>query len=147
MTDADGPAPPRRRLFAKQALGQALSFIDEARGQPQRSLSDLGTLPPEKLARLAGAVRSDVELVASAETISAVTRAPDGSPQTHPGMQRTDANMAVFNRLNGQRTLDEIAEQVAQELGWERERALAHVSALFVSLVRDGICLPTNVVD
>ena len=147
MTDANGPMSPRRRLFAQRALGEALSFIAEMRGQPQRRLSELGSLPPEKLALLAGAVRSDVELAVSADSIAVVTRAPDGSAHERPAMARTDANLAVFNRLHGKRTLGEIAGEVAQELGWERERALAHTADLFLNLVRAGICLPTNVVD
>jgi hypothetical protein len=124
-----------------------VAVIEEVRGRPQRRLSDLGELPQDKLAGLTGGVRPDVEWTVQDESVCLVSRQADGSSRPNAVLECTPENLAVFNRVNGSYTLGEVADAVAEELGWERERAWSHVTETFFRLVEKGICVPTNVVD
>jgi hypothetical protein len=142
-----GSPPPPRRLFAKRALGEAAALIEEVRGRPQRRLSDLADLPPEKLARLKGGLRPDVPWTVANQAVCLISQEADGSRVSAAVLACTPENLAVFNRINGSYTLGQVADAVAEELGWERERAWSHVTGVFLGLVEKGLCLPTNVVD
>ncbi len=50
----------------------------------------------------------------------------------------------MFNRINGRQTLAEIAQSVAEQLGWEPDRAWTHTRALFEILARQLAAVPKN---
>jgi hypothetical protein len=138
---------PRRRLFARRLVAEAAAFVKEIGGEPQRRLSDLADLPRERLALLTGAVAQGVEWTESAEAVQFLSRASDGSATCIAVLERTPENLAVFDRLNGVRTLGEIADSLTQDLGLEREQAWGHAVTTFFGLVEKGVCVPANVVD
>jgi hypothetical protein len=143
----DRPTPPSRRVFARRAVAEALSFVEEVVGRPQRKLSDLADLPRERLGLLKGAVRRDIELTVTDAGLSVVTRSADGACASRWVMACTAENTGVFNRLTGDLTLDEVAAEITADLGWPDERAWDHTKSLFFELVERGVCLPANVVD
>lgn len=138
---------PSRRLFARRLLGEAAAFVKEMSGEPQRRLSDLADLPRERLALLTGAVAPGVEWTESDQAVQFLSRAADGSATCIAVLERSPENLAVFDRLNGVRTLGEIADSLTQDLGLEREQAWSHAVTTFFGLVEKGVCVPANVVD
>jgi hypothetical protein len=138
---------PRRRLFARRLLAETAAFVKEIRGEPQRRLSDLADLPRERLALLTGVVAPGVEWTESDAAVQFLSRAEDGSATCIAVLDRTPENLAVLDRLNGVRTLGEIADSLTQNLGLEHERAWSHVVTTFFGLVGKGACVPANVVD
>ncbi len=136
-----------RRLFARRALGEALSFVDELRGRPQRRLSAIGSLPPEKLETIKGALREDVQMAMTEEGLCVPATDAAGPNESVCVLEGTPENRAVFGLLNGAQTLGEVTDIIARDFGWERDQAWNHVVRVFVTLVERGVCVPTNVVD
>lgn len=49
-----------------------------------------------------------------------------------------------FNHINGQNSLNTIAQVIETEFGLSFERAFAVTRGMFLTLVRAGVCLPRN---
>jgi hypothetical protein len=135
-----GPAVTRRSLFLALAR-EAQVLAGTLRGGQGFSLANLVRLPDEQLARLIPAVSPACTIVVGDDAVWA-ERA--GSGEAVRLFSLEVENTAAFNLFNGENTLGDAATLLAEQLAWDRPRAFAHLRALFLSLARQMVCLPTN---
>ncbi len=122
-------------------------LLDEARGRPQRRLSELDGLSPGELKRIKPVAVAGVRLKFEGGWLLAATSADGQTRELGAVMECSPANLAAFNAFNGEQSLDEVAAGLARAMSWEPEAAYVHTRNLFLGLVRRGVCAPANVVD
>jgi hypothetical protein len=133
-----------RRSFFKSLLGEVITFCEEARGRPQMRLAELDQLPDETLARLMPEVSEDCEVIVEKTEVQGRNRR---SGEVLPLFALEPANTITFNRFNGMTPLGDIGHQLAEEMGWEEAEGFAYARNLFLSLARQGVCVPSNFVE
>lgn len=136
----NNPAPLGRRGFFRAFVGEMASFLDDLKGRPQFRLDDLSTARLSELEMLMPAIRAGIEIRIGEETLDALKAGKAITLFT-----RDPLTEAVFNRFNGRKSLGDIAEEIHAAMpGVERETALEHARTLFLSLVEQGVCAPSN---
>jgi hypothetical protein len=122
-----------RRAFLPLLLREMLDTVSSARGKPGYAVADLDSLPDEQLATLRPVINPVYQIrVVDGHVCSQLKDQDDAPLRSH--FRNTPENLAVFNGMNGQQTLREIAKSAAADLAWEEERAFQHARALFLDL-------------
>lgn len=130
-----------RRLFFRYLARETVVWCEELCGTPHVKLEDLPKLPPETIAALIPRVSPGVEIVPEEHQVSA--RLP-GASEVVALFPSVEANLAVFNRFNGENTIGQVAGELGAAMLWPPERSLEHVKRLFFHLVRLRVCVPAN---
>jgi hypothetical protein len=125
----------RRALF-RHSVDELVAAVEECHGHPSFRLSDLGTLPDDRFARLIPAITdaSNVRIEAGRAVLVRAHAAP---------VALFDANSVeadVWSRIDARTTVRGIADGIAGG----QARAFERVRSLVLLLVRHGICQPCN---
>ncbi|MBN1201616.1 MAG: hypothetical protein JXJ20_07150 [Anaerolineae bacterium] len=146
MTDNKQPQSIacNRRRFLPLLLQEIFVTFDSFKGKPVHQLTDLGKLPDEEIALIKPVINPQYQVFTERGHVCARHKETGSSLQLFAMQQ---ANLEVFNRINGQITLGEIGAQVAQELDWDEDAAFEHVKELFLSLAVHLVCVPKNTPD
>lgn len=136
--------PAGRRLFFRYMARETVVWFEELCGRPHVLISDVAKLPPERLRGVIPRIGPGVQIIPEQERVCA--RLPD---QTQPvEVLRTDeAGLFVFNRFNGQKQLQEIAEELGAAMTWPPERSFAFVREFFLKLLVMRVCVPAKPLD
>jgi hypothetical protein len=130
----------RRRLLP--ALFQEMAVIlGSLKGGQGHRLSDLGSLPDDRLAQIKPIRNPDYEIFADQGHVCSRSKRTQTTLKLFP-MERE--YLAAFNLFNGQLSLGEIGERLSQEMGWDEATGFASARDLFLSLVRRLVCVPKD---
>jgi hypothetical protein len=147
--DPAGPVPRRelpfacsRRSFLPALLREALVTLDLACGQRGGRLAGLGELPDRELGTIRPVVNPAYEILVEDDQVWGRYRGTDKI--VHLFSLAEKETLLAFNLFDGQHTLDQAGQRLAQETGWEGERAFAYVRDLFLTLVGYLVCLPKD---
>ena len=133
--------PCSRRTFWRALLQEMCVTITSIDGQENVRLSELGTLPNHKLARIRPAIAPECSISMDGGYVCARHKAAPGKLQLFP-IERQ--NLLAFNLFDGRHELGDIARHVALEMGWDEPRGFAHTRELFLSLVARLVAVPGN---
>lgn len=132
-----------RRAFFPLLLQEILVTVGSARGTPGYAIADLANLPDEQLAVIRPVINPDFQIrVVDGHVCSQLKNQEDAPLRSH--FPTTPENLAVFNGINGELTLREIAVLAAAALAWEEDRAFDHVRAVFLALADHMVAVPQN---
>ena len=132
----------RRTLF--RALFQEVAVIHGSfKGKPGFRLSELGSMPDDQLAQVKPMVHPHYEIFEGEASVWARYKLKERAPLKLFSTEERE-NMVPFTMFDGQHTLGEISNHLAQEMGWTQVRAFAHVRDLFLSLVTPMVCVPAD---
>jgi hypothetical protein len=140
------PIDMGRRVLGRRMIREGLAFLDELRGKPatqEQALLDIGALSFEAL-REVGARLSPGVTVAIRDGHLCAER-PDEGLDLGVVLELGTVEMVAFNLFDGRHTLGAVAATVASANSCEAEAANECVRALFVRLVRQGVCIPAAV--
>jgi hypothetical protein len=130
----------RRRLLP--ALFQEMVVIlGSLKGGQGHRLSDLGSLPDDRLAQIKPIRNPDYEIFAHQGHVCSRSKRTQTTLKLFP-MERE--YLAAFNLFNGQQNLGEIGQHLSQEIGWDEATGFAFARDLFLSLVRRLVCVPKD---
>ncbi len=135
-----------RRNFLPRLLQEIVVTFKSAQGVPAHQLSDLGSLSDAQLARIRPKINPSHQIRVINGQVCSQRKDEDEASLLQYFATAPD-NLAVFNRINGQHTIADIAEAVAQELAWEYERAFAHTRMIFLTLASHLCAVPSNSPD
>ncbi len=130
-----------RRHFLSAIPEEVVSLLREVKGTSQHRLDDLGSLPDETLAELVPRADPECQVLVDEDHVSLRDPA-DGALLAR--FANHDLNVRAFNQLNGVRTIAQIVDLLAEDLGCDRELAFEHVKHLFLGLAARGVCSPCN---
>ncbi len=133
-----------RRLFFRNFARETMAWFEELGGKPNVKLAELPDLPPEALAALIPRIIPGVRIIPEKEQVSAQLA---GASEIVALFPCVEANLAIFNRFNGENNIGKVVAELSAETGWPRERSLEHVRRLFFRLVRLRVCAPANTVS
>jgi hypothetical protein len=128
-----------RRKFLTALAAEFLVSARRREGEQVFALADLGNWTNEQLAGIVPVISQDCEI---AVMEGCVWGRPPGRQQPVQLFPLAAPILAVFNRLNGQTSLEANARSLEQETGWNAERSFAYVRGLFLWLVLARVCLP-----
>jgi hypothetical protein len=130
----------RRRILS--TLAEELSAGSrKGQGIPTPRLADLGMLADGELAGLIPRIPTEAHVTVR-----------DGQVLARPGSAVRERRLfalespavLVVNAFNGRNTLEEAAGLLAQTQEWEASKAFAYARGVFLWLVWNGACRPSN---
>ena len=133
-----------RRLFFRYLARETVVFVEELGGNRHVKFGDLFKLPPEAIAALIPRICPGVQILPEKDRVLA--RLP-GANEAVALFRTEEANLAVFNRFNGEKTIGQVASEVGAVMGWPEERSMEHVKRLFFHLVVLRVSVPANPVS
>ena len=133
--------PDQRRQFFRQLARETAVWFDATQGKPAFALADLPQLPAAALAALAPRIREGVAILPAEDFVSACV---PGTDEPLALFAADAANLAVFNRFNGETPMGRIANELSATMDWPPEQAFAHVRWMFLRLVGLRVCVPAN---
>jgi hypothetical protein len=146
MSDPTKSIGCSRRSFLPMLLREIAVTVRSAQGTPAHQINELGDLPDEALAVIHPIINPITRIRVIDGQVCSQRKGEEKAPlRVH--FPTTPENLAVFNRINGQQTLGEIAESVAAQFGWEPERAFQHTRELFLALASYLVAVPQNSPD
>ena len=132
-----------RRNFWGSAIGQLSAFIDEAAGTPQLAASSLPSMDDDVLEMLIPSIVENINIVGDDDVITARI----DSNNVVRLFERGESSLFIFNQINGENTIGEIAVAYGLAFPTDHRDATTAVRDLFLELVHKGICIPTNSID
>jgi len=139
-----GKPVENRRLFFRYMARETVVFVEELCGKPHVTFAELFKLPPEAVSALIPRVCPGVQIVPTEGQVLA--RLPQAS-EAVALFGSDEANLAVFNRFNGENTVGQVAMELSAVMAWPQERSFEHVKGLFFRLVRLRVCAPANTIS
>jgi len=131
---------PRRSFFS--ALLDAISVHNgEMAGGVGFKLTELGSQPDELLYGIIPRILPGSQV--HIEHPFVVGKSPDGTRAYRLFSIHSPA-LVVYNLMNGENALAEIAGELRQHTGWDERRSFAYVRGVFLSLITIGMARPTN---
>lgn len=133
-----------RRRFLPMLLREAIVTAGMLRGRPGFRLSDLGSLPDEQLATIRPVVNPAYEIRTENRVVSARDRRTGTALELFS--LEDVATVALFNLFDGQHTLAEAGEQLAQALALDEgpRQGFSLARDLFLSLAGKLVCVPKD---
>lgn len=137
-------APPRcsRRAFFPALLREATVTLGMLRGWQGGRLSELGSLPDQKLALLKPIVNPDYEIVVEEDCVWGRYRSTGATIRLFDLEER--ASLLAFNMIDGKHSLGQIGRHLALEMGWAEARGFAYARDLFLFAASRLVCVPKN---
>lgn len=130
-----------RRQFWRALLQQVVVTRGVTQGKPEGRLSELGSLPDDRLALVRPIMNPSYEIFVDQDHVWCKHTQSGNTIKLFPIEQE---NLAVFNLFNGEHTLDEIARLVSQEMGWDQTQSFTHARNMFLLLVSHLVCVPQD---
>jgi hypothetical protein len=110
------------------------------RGGQGGRLSELGSLPDEKLALLKPIVNPAYEILVEEDCVWGRYKST-GAVIRLFGLEERESLLA-FNMFDGKHSLDQIGKRLAQEMDWDEARGFAHARDLFLFAANYLVCVP-----
>lgn len=140
---------PRRELKSgvtrRQLLGAILTELQLSGRQkeehPSARINDLGCLPDDELKLFVPRMLPGTQITLKD---NAVWGQPPGFTRPARLFTFETPTIFVFNLMNGENTLEQIAYQMAVHLGWPSQRAFAFSRGLFLTLLDLSVAAPKN---
>jgi hypothetical protein len=144
MTDRDaGSGPVRgRRDFFRSLLRDTIVLAQEAQGRPQLRLSDLGRLPEARLREVVPEVVFGAEV--SVEGSAALVLPPGSTDEAARVPIGPAEALRAAELFDGEVSLGQVADALAEELGMEPQAAFSLVRSAFLAMVDARACVPAN---
>ena len=141
-----------RRRLVPALLRETVVTLGMLRGGRGGRLADLRSLPDSELARMRPVVNPAYEILVAEDRATASAAREDAVCARHRQSGAVlrlfstadTADLSAFNRFDGQHRLGEIGVLLAQDTGWEEERAFVCARDLFLSLVGLSVCIPRD---
>jgi hypothetical protein len=130
-----------RRTFFRALFQEAVVVRGTLKGGQGYRLSELGGLPDHRLAQVRPIVNPDCEIFVDQDYVCSKSKKTGTTLKLFPMEQE---NLVTFNMFDGRHDLDQIGSRLAQAMGWDEVRAFAHARDLFLSLVRQVVCVPKD---
>lgn len=130
----------RRQLLPTLATELHL-FSEKKEGLVGIKLSNLGALPDEDLKDFIPAIVPGTEIQVENDTVYASL---NGGKKVVRLFRIDPISTFTFNLINGENTVDCIANQLAQRYAMPYERAFAITRGMFLTFVKLNVCLPAN---
>jgi hypothetical protein len=129
-----------RRGFFTHSLDELVAVFDESRGRRSFKLTELASLADGTLGRLVPVIMDASKVTADRGRF--VVRSARG--QTVMLFQVGSVEEDVWSRMNGQSSIEQIANAIAIEWNETREVAFARTRNVFLQLAGRQICIPRN---
>jgi hypothetical protein len=141
-SENDQEATYSRRQFFPMLVQEFFVLLGTAkRGGSGCQLDELDQLPLEQFYAIKPVVNPEYEIFPQNGYVYARIR---GSQESHELFPVNSDSVKIFNWFNGQRTIMEIAEYLAQEAESEADATIALVREVFLALTKRMICLPKD---
>jgi hypothetical protein len=130
-----------RRQFFKTLAVELKVFAQRSEGANAVKIPSLGSMPDNDLYEIIPRVLPGSEFDLKEGQVWA--KAPS-QQRLIPLFPYERLSLYSFNLINGQNSLRQIAIELSLFSGLPFERAFAFTRGLFLTLVKHGVCLPTN---
>jgi len=130
-----------RRSFFSGLLDEISVYNGEMIGGVGLKLTELGSRPDEELYGIIPLILPGSQV--HIEHPFVVGKAPDGD-RSYRLFTVSSPALVVFNLMNGENALSEIADGLRRHTGWDEVRSFAYVRGVFLSLVTIGMARPKN---
>jgi hypothetical protein len=130
-----------RRKFLPALLQEALVLVDSFKSRQSFRLSDMGTLPDDRLAQVRPMVNPEHEIFMEEGRVCSRVRKTGATLALFP-IEGED--LTVFNLFNGRYSLGEIGRLLAGERGLDEAEGFAQARELFLFLVNHLVCVPRD---
>jgi hypothetical protein len=130
-----------RKQFFKTMAAELELFARHSEGSNAVKIPSLGSMPDSALSEIIPRVIPGCEIDLRGDEIWA--KHPD-KPKPGPLFPNEKLTVYTFNLINGQNSLNQIAFELSIFSRLPFERAFAFTRGLFLTLVKEGVCLPTN---
>lgn len=140
-TPRDSSVTCSRRTFFRALFQEAVVIHGSLKGGEGYRLAELSNLPDHQLAEMKPTMNPDCEILVDQNYVCSRSKRTKATLKLFP---IESENLLVFNMFNGQHDLEEIGNHLAQETGWDGNRAFAHAKDLFLVLVQHGVCYPKD---
>jgi len=134
----------KRRSFFLHLVGTAFDTIEEIRGiKPHLVLSELHTLPNEKIRKIIPKIQRDVAYLSKDGWI--VYR--DEKANIEESIYKLNPiEQAIFAQFSGLKNIDQISHEIAEKYKLEIDKATQMTENLFLHLVKYFVCIPANLI-
>ena len=130
-----------RRQFFKTMAAEIELFAWRSEGSNAVKIPSLGSMPDSDLYEIIPRIIPGCEIDLKGEDIW--VKLP-GKARLVRLLPSERLSLYGFNLINGQNSLKQIACEFSDFSGLSLERAFAFTRGLFLTLVKAGVCLPTN---
>ena len=137
----DLPFKCSRRTFFRALFQEVVVVRGSLKGGQGGRLSELGSLPDEKLALVRPIMNPDREIFVDQGFVYSKHKKSETTTKLFPVEKE---NLVAFHMFDGQHDLGEIGSHLTQETGWDEAVAFAHARDLFLSLVERAVCVPRD---
>ena len=128
---------PRRRFLA-DLMAEIHVHNKKSEGHVGRKLSDLGSWSDEDLLSVTPMIIPGCKIEMDGDYLSGTS--VGGRPVLL--FSKGSPAFLVYGLFDGVNSLDEIADTLARQTGWEAEKAFAYTRGVFLSMVVLGLCQP-----
>lgn len=131
-----------RRRFLPALLREAIVTLGMLRGGEGGRLSELTSLPDERLADITPVLNPAFAIEAEGEKVWA--RYLETGATVPLFAADDDAAWMTFNLFDGRHTIQEAGIRLADRMGWDKDAGFAHAKDLFLQLVENLVCVPKD---
>ena len=139
---SESPLACSRRAFFPALLREATVTLGMLRGGQGGRLSELSSLPDEKLALLKPIVNPDYETLVQEDSVWGRHKSTGATLRLF-GLQERES-LLVFNMFDGKHTLGQIGKRLAQDIDWDEARGFARARDLFLFAANRLVCVPQD---
>lgn len=129
-----------RRDFFKHAVSGIVQFIDEVRGHQHLELSAITSLTDDQIAVIIPKICAKIKLCNN-ETIAVF----DNSPKEIKLFRLNSQKNSIFNMINGQNTLFDIAKTISKKNDSSFQENFEITKNFILDLILKRVCIPVNV--
>jgi hypothetical protein len=130
-----------RRQFFETMAAELDLFAWSSQGSNAVKISSLGSMPDDDLYEIIPRIIPGTEIEIRNDEIGAIPPQKTKLILLFPNEKLT---LFTFNLINGQNSLLQIAQELSDYSTLPAERAFAFTRGFFLTLVKHGVCLPTN---
>jgi hypothetical protein len=137
----DLPFTFNRRTFFRALFQEAVVIRGSLKGGQGCRLSELGSLPDDRLAQVRPVLNPDCETFVDQGYVCSRCEKTEATLKLFLAEKE---NLVVFDMFDGRQDIGEIGHRLAQEMDWDETRAFAHARDLFLSMVQRAVCVPRD---
>jgi hypothetical protein len=127
-----------RRKFLSGLLKEIHAYKENVDVHRSKKLSDLGSWSDADLYTVVPIVAPDSEWEVKEDNLCGIT----GTRRRIILFSVQSPAFLVYNLFDGSNALDEIADTLSRQMGWDTEKAFAYTRGVFLSLVTVSLCQP-----
>ena len=130
-----------RREFFASIIDSLVLFSHRSSGSSALRISTLGILSNDELKEIIPKIEYGIEIFLKNQS---VWFQPEGDSTSVHLFTIDKISSFTFNLLNGENSIYEISEKLSIFSGLTKERSFAYTRGFFLTLVKVGVCSPTN---